>query len=209
MNQVNTKRVRISRIKPKASTVMSQKEQLSAIFELMGIEPQKNEAPMLASSKNLMRAVEYMVEPREDMGKIEWVAHDKLFKHLERCADLEADLKKFGLLGSYSPSAFLNEIKKGSDSDVKYDTLVERKKNAKQNLDSFITQANEDEKLENKSVSELAVFKAELQKLISIQESYHYIEATDGFFSFEVISTYHQFLKNALDELTDSKTTIH
>ena len=113
------------------------------------------------------------------------------------------------MVGSHSPSLFLSKIESGSDSDAKYKTLVKKSREANQNLEAFIDNANGGESIEGKSDAAIAKFKADLQKLISVKENYHYLEATDGFFCYEVLSAYNIHLSNALEELTNSSSTIH
>lgn len=209
MNNTNVKRERISRIKPKTSVDMTKKEQRSAIFKLLGVEDDQGDISMLSSSKELLHAIQDMNEQRTNMSKVEWVTHDKLCKNLEKCVALEEKLKQFGLVGSHSPSLFLSKIESGSDSDAKYKTLVKKSREANQNLEAFIDNANGGESIEGKSDAAIAKFKADLQKLISVKENYHYLEATDGFFCYEVLSAYNIHLSNALEELTNSSNTIH
>lgn len=206
MSDTNGNRIRISRIKPKQNTVMTTKTQRSAIFELMGVEENQSEASMLSSSKSLLKAVESLTEKRKDMGKVEWVTHDKLFKNLERCADLEEQLKQFGLKGSYSPSLFLSKIQRGTDNDLKHEVLLKCEKTAKQNLEDFIRNANSDKSISGELI---AKFKSEIQKLISLQENYYYLEATKGFFCFEVISAYHSSLVDAVEALSKQGKSVH
>lgn len=206
MSETTGKRIRISRNKPAPVPAMTMKMQRSAIFELLDVQEDRSGIPILSSSKSLLKAMEDMNEKRSDMGKVEWVTHDKLFKNLEKCADLEEELKQYGLAGSHSPSLFLSKIESGTDNDLKYETLIELGKDAKQNLENLIQDANSDKEISGDSV---AKFKSKIQELISLQENYHYLEVTQGFFCFEVISAYHSSLTDAVEALSKQGKAIH
>ena len=206
MSETTGKRVRISRKKPEPKPVMTMKMQRSAIFELLDVQEDRSGVSILSSSKNLLKNIEDMTETRKDMGKVEWVTHDKLLKNLQKCADLEEELKQYGLAGSHSPSLFLNKIQSGADDDLKYETLIEAKETAKKDLEHFIQNSKTDKAISGDSVTK---FKSEIQRLISLQENYHYLEATQGFFCFEVLSAYHSSLTDAVESLSKPGKSVH
>lgn len=206
MSETTGKRIRISRNKPEKPPVMTMKMQRSAIFALLDVQEERSGVSMLSSSKSLLKSIEDLNETRSNMSKVEWVTHDKLFKNLERCADLEEELKQYGLAGSHSPSLFLSKIQSGTDADLKYETLIEAQKTAKKNLVEFIQKADGNQAVSGESI---AKFKSKIQELISLEENYHYLEVTKGFFCFEVISAYHSSLTDAAAALNKRSKSIH